>query len=85
MAYGWKGTALDLFRNPNVASGMCVFASVVLSTDGDIADTLFSCTYVVARPVRRHDLVNEVLTVYEIRARRGKQAKCPRGGDGPRA
>lgn len=42
------------------------FALIVLSTDGDIADALFSAKHLVVRPVRRRDLINEVLTVYEI-------------------
>jgi release factor glutamine methyltransferase len=44
------------------------FALVVLSTDGDIADALWSAKHLVVRPVRRRDLVNEIVTVYEIRA-----------------
>jgi len=43
------------------------FALIVLSTDGDIANALFSAQHLVVRPVRRRDLVNEILTVYEIR------------------
>jgi len=45
------------------------FALIVLSTDGDIADVLFSARHLVVRPVKRRDLVNEILTVYEIRVR----------------
>ena len=43
------------------------FALIVLSTDGDIADALFSAKHLVVRPVKRRDLINEILTVYEIR------------------
>ena len=43
------------------------FALIVLSTDGDIADALFSAKHLVVRPVKRRDLVNEILTVYEIK------------------
>jgi len=43
------------------------FALIVLSTDGDIADALWSAKHLVLRPVRRRDLINEILTVYEIR------------------
>jgi len=43
------------------------FALIVLSTDGDIADALYSAKHLVVCPVKRRDLVNEVLTVYEIR------------------
>ena len=43
------------------------FALIVLSTDGDVADALFSAKHLVVRPVRRRDLVNEILTVYEIK------------------
>jgi release factor glutamine methyltransferase len=42
------------------------FALVVLSTDGDIADVLWSAAHLTVRPVRRRDLINEILTVYEI-------------------
>jgi release factor glutamine methyltransferase len=43
------------------------FALIVLSTDGDVADALFSAKHLAVRPVRRRDLINEILTVYEIR------------------
>jgi methylase of polypeptide subunit release factors len=43
------------------------FALIVLSTDGDIAGALFSAKHLAVRPVRRRDLVNEILTAYEIR------------------
>ena len=43
------------------------FALIVLSTDGDVTDALFSARHLAVRPVRRRDLVNEILTVYEIR------------------
>ncbi len=43
------------------------FALIVLSTDGDIADALFSARHLVVCPVKRRDLVNEILTVHEIR------------------
>jgi len=43
------------------------FALIVLSTDGDVADALFSAKHLVARPVKRRDLINEILTVYEIK------------------
>jgi methylase of polypeptide subunit release factors len=43
------------------------FALIVLSTDGDVADALFSTKHLVVRPVKRRDLINEILTVYEIK------------------
>jgi len=43
------------------------FALAILSTDGDIADALFSAKHLAVRPVKRRDLINEILTVYEIR------------------
>ncbi len=42
-------------------------ALVILSSDGEIADALFSAKHLAVRPVGRRDLINEVLTVYEIR------------------
>ncbi len=42
-------------------------ALIVLSTDGDIADALWSAKHLVVHLVRRRDLINEILTVYEIR------------------
>jgi 16S rRNA G1207 methylase RsmC len=42
-------------------------ALIVLSTDGDIADILFSARHLVVCPVKRRDFINEILTVYEIR------------------
>ncbi len=52
------------------------FALIVLSTDGDIADVLFSARHLVVCPVKRRDLVNEVLTVYEIRVRDRAGIEC---------
>jgi len=43
------------------------FALIILSTDSDIADPLWSAQHLAVHPVRRRDLINEVLTVYEIR------------------
>ncbi len=43
------------------------FALVVLSSDGDIGNLLLSAKGLNVRPLRRRDLVNEILTVYEIR------------------
>jgi len=43
------------------------FALIVLSTDGDNADALRRVTYLTLRPIRKRDLINEILTVYEIR------------------
>jgi release factor glutamine methyltransferase len=42
-------------------------ALVVLSSDGDIAAALWSATHLSVRVVRARDLLNETLTVYEIR------------------
>ena len=42
-------------------------ALVVLSTDGDIAAALWSATHLTVRAIRERDLINEKLTVYEIR------------------
>jgi HemK-related putative methylase len=42
-------------------------ALVVLSSDGDVAAALWSATHLVVRAVRTRDLLNETLTVYEIR------------------
>jgi HemK-related putative methylase len=42
-------------------------ALVVLSSDGDVAAGLHSATHLVVRAVRVRDLLNETLTVYEIR------------------
>jgi len=42
-------------------------ALVVLSSDGDIATALWSATHLSVRVVRERDLINEKLTVYEIR------------------
>jgi methylase of polypeptide subunit release factors len=42
-------------------------ALVVLSTDGEIGAALRSAKHLSACPVLQRDLVNEVLTVYEIR------------------
>jgi HemK-related putative methylase len=41
-------------------------ALVVLSTDGDIRDVLWTASGLTVRPVKEHDFVNETLTVYEI-------------------
>jgi release factor glutamine methyltransferase len=43
------------------------FALIVLSTDGDSADALLRATHLTLRPIRKRDLINEILTVYEIR------------------
>ncbi len=45
-------------------------ALVVLSTDGELTEALNAAEHLVIRPLRRRDLVNEVLTVYEIRGMR---------------
>jgi HemK-related putative methylase len=42
-------------------------ALVVLSSDGDVSRALGAAKHLVVRPIRRRDLVNEILTVYEIR------------------
>ncbi len=42
-------------------------ALVVLSSDGDVKNTLAAAENLVVRPIRRSDLVNEILAVYEIR------------------
>lgn len=42
-------------------------ALVVLSTDGDISFALTSASQLTTRVIRRRDLINEILTVYEIR------------------
>ena len=42
-------------------------ALVVLSSDGEIVDALFSAKHLSYRSIRRRDWVNEILTVYEIR------------------
>jgi release factor glutamine methyltransferase len=42
-------------------------ARVVLSSDGDIAAALWTATHLAVRAVRTRDLLNEKLTVYEIR------------------
>ena len=43
------------------------FGVVVLSTDGDIAAALWSARHLTVRAIRERDLINEKLTVYEIR------------------
>src|SRR4029077_3558297 len=43
-------------------------ALVVLSSDGDIAAALWSARHLAVTVVRERDLLNETLTVYEIRA-----------------
>jgi len=47
------------------------FALIVLSTDGDIADALFSAKHLEVRAVRKRDLIDEILTVYETRVGAG--------------
>jgi HemK-related putative methylase len=42
-------------------------ALVVLSTDGEIASALMSASQLTTRVILRRDLINEILTVYEIR------------------
>ena len=42
-------------------------ALVVLSSDGDIAETLTAVQHLSVRAMRQRDLINEILTVYEIR------------------
>ena len=42
-------------------------ALVVLSSDGDIAETLTAAKHLSVRAIRQRDLINEILTVYEIR------------------
>ena len=44
-------------------------ALVVLSTDGEIAGALAEAKHLSVRVIRRRDLINEVLTVYEIQSR----------------
>jgi release factor glutamine methyltransferase len=41
-------------------------ALVILSSEGEIADALWSANHLSVRPVRRRDLINEILTVYEV-------------------
>lgn len=41
-------------------------ALVVLSTDGEIAESLHSAKHLKTRPIFQRDLVNEIVTVYEI-------------------
>lgn len=43
------------------------YALVVLSTDGEIAAALMSASHLKTQVVQRRDLINEILTVYEIR------------------
>jgi release factor glutamine methyltransferase len=43
-------------------------AVIVLSSDGDIAGALGEAAHVQARLLRRRDFVNEILSVYELRA-----------------
>ncbi len=45
-------------------------ALVVLSSDGEVRDALVAAKHLSFRPIRRRDLVNEILTVYEIRVAR---------------
>ncbi len=47
------------------------FALIILSTDGDSADALLWATHLTLRPIRRRDLINEILTVFEIRVSDG--------------
>jgi release factor glutamine methyltransferase len=42
-------------------------ARVVLSTDGEIAPALLSAAHLKTRLVAQHDLIVEILTVYEVR------------------
>jgi methylase of polypeptide subunit release factors len=42
-------------------------ALVVLSSDGEIAPALGAAHHLSSHPIRQRDLVNEILTVYEIR------------------
>ncbi len=44
-------------------------ALVVLSSDGEIADALAEAKHLSVRVIRRRDLINEVLTVYELQNR----------------
>jgi release factor glutamine methyltransferase len=44
-------------------------ARVVVSSDGEIADALRAAHHLSARVIRRRDLINEVLTVYEMENR----------------
>lgn len=78
----YRGRPRDMadqaWRSPNVFDrflhelpaylGPGGLALVALSTDGDIARALLWANHLTARPVRRLDLINEILTVYEIRA-----------------
>jgi release factor glutamine methyltransferase len=43
-------------------------ALVVLSTDGDIEPALMAATHLLKRIVMRRDLINEIVTVYEVQA-----------------
>lgn len=45
-------------------------ALVVLSSDGDIANALHTAPHLTTRVIRQRDLINEILTVYEIQATR---------------
>jgi methylase of polypeptide subunit release factors len=45
-------------------------ALVVLSSDGELSHALSNARHLAVRAIRRRDLVNEILTVYEIRVAR---------------
>ncbi len=49
-------------------------ALVVLSSDGDVCDALGTAKHLRIRQLRRSDLVNEILTVYEIRVRHAERS-----------
>jgi len=67
--HAWRSTdVFDRFLRElpaHLSPGGC--ALIVLSTDGDIAAALSSAIHLTARAIRERDLINEKLTVYEIR------------------
>jgi HemK-related putative methylase len=67
--HAWRSTdVFDRFLRElpaHLSPGGCAF--IVLSSDGDIAAALSSANHLTARAIRERDLINEKLTVYEIR------------------
>ncbi|MBI4786847.1 MAG: methyltransferase [Chloroflexi bacterium] len=53
-------------------------ALVVLSSDGDIAQELAAAKRLSVRAIRQSDLINEILTVYEIRVAQENLSANPR-------
>lgn len=49
-------------------------ALVVLSSDGDVSGALARAEHLDIRPLRRSDLLNEILTVYDIRVRQSERS-----------